>query len=137
MGGFGSGFVGIVGFGGGFGLALVASGDPLNAIQDMMHSQDKGGTPKRGNSSGNATMSISDLTTGMRNWLGRGVRKITNSSGDRIFMSQDGLRKIRFDIKNPSPHISPHAHFEVFVDGGWIPVDPASPQVYPRDVPQW
>jgi len=78
---------------------------------------------------------IDNLANGMMDWLGNDVRVITNPSGDKIFMSNDGLRKIRFDINNPSPHSNPHAHFEQLIGGRWRPVNPGSPQIYPSNVP--
>ena len=35
-----------------------------------------------------------------KKWLGNNYKTITNKAGDHIFISNDGLRKIRFDIKN-------------------------------------
>jgi len=78
---------------------------------------------------------VATLTREMNNWLGSGARVITNRSGDKIFISRDGLRKARFDINNPSPHNSPHAHFEQFTGGAWRPINPNHPQIYPRGVP--
>ena len=33
-------------------------------------------------------------------------------SGDKIFLSKDGTRRLRFDLNNPKPHSNPHAHVE-------------------------
>eukprot|EP01132_Coremiostelium_polycephalum_P003902 gene3902-4871_t len=52
-----------------------------------------------------------------KNWLGEDYSFITNKSGDDIFMSKDGLRKIRFDIKNPhgdAPHIHLEMQFKIY-----------------------
>ena len=78
---------------------------------------------------------VDDLAKGIRDWVGKDARVITNQNGDRIFLSSDGLRKARFDINNPSPHRSPHAHFEQFINGQWRPVNPNTPQIYPINVP--
>ena len=78
---------------------------------------------------------VDDLSRGIRDWLGNGTRVIKNKSGDTVFVSQDGLRKVRFDINNPAPHNSPHVHFERFVNGKWKPVNPNMSQIYPFNVP--
>ncbi|MCL2649345.1 MAG: hypothetical protein FWD61_20515 [Phycisphaerales bacterium] len=65
-------------------------------------------------------------------FLGKDARVITNKAGDTVFLSKDGLRRVRFDIKNPSPHAYPHSHVEVNVNGKWV----KSGQLYPYDVIQ-
>ncbi len=61
----------------------------------------------------------------------------TNKHGDKIFISKDGTRKIRFDIKNPSnkPETNipdrPHGHVEELKNGDWIDVGPH--RIYPRE----
>jgi RHS repeat-associated protein len=62
-------------------------------------------------------------------YLGNSVKVIINKAGDRIFLSQDGLKRIRFDIKRPHPHKNPHAHVEQKVDGKW-----RGGRAYPKDV---
>lgn len=37
-------------------------------------------------------------------------------AGDKIFLSADKCRRIRFDINRPFPHQSPHAHVEELVN---------------------
>ncbi len=64
-------------------------------------------------------------------WLGSDARTITNSAGDKIFLSKDGLRRVRFDFKNPAPHINPHMHVEQLINGKWV----KSGQIYPVGVP--
>ncbi len=66
-----------------------------------------------------------------REWLGPGGRAITNDAGDKIFLSQNGLRRIRVDIKRPYPHEFGHAHVKEFIDGKWVRSGP----IYPSDVP--
>jgi hypothetical protein len=66
----------------------------------------------------------------IENFLGPEARVITNSAGDKVFMSKDGLRRVRFDINRPAPHKSPHAHIENLVNGKWQKSGP----IYPRDV---
>ena len=46
-------------------------------------------------------------------------------------MSKDGLRKIRFDIKN-SHGDAPHIHFEVFKNGKWKDALPGTHRIYPK-----
>lgn len=64
-------------------------------------------------------------------WLGENVRAITNKNGDKVFTSEDGTKRLRFDINNTSPHKNPHGHVEEFIDGKWIKSGP----IYPIDVP--
>lgn len=44
-------------------------------------------------------------------------------------MSKDGLRKMRFDVKNPHGDI-PHAHLEVFKNGKWVDAIPGNHRLY-------
>jgi RHS repeat-associated protein len=53
-------------------------------------------------------------------WLGDGAQVITNRAGDKIFLSENGTRRIRFDINRPHPHVNPHAHVEELVNGRWV-----------------
>jgi len=68
-----------------------------------------------------------DVTT----FLGKDARVITNEAGDTVFLSKDGLRRVRFEFNDPSPHTSPHTHVEVKVNGEWVKSGP----LYPSDVP--
>ncbi|MFZ4773477.1 MAG: RHS repeat-associated core domain-containing protein [Chlamydiia bacterium] len=63
-------------------------------------------------------------------WLGEGTLLIYNNAREPIFMSQDGLRKARFDFIRPFPHNNPHMHLETFNGRKWI-----GPHIYPSDVP--
>ncbi|MCF7852745.1 MAG: hypothetical protein K9M07_05855 [Simkaniaceae bacterium] len=74
---------------------------------------------------------ITKLEKQISNWLGNNTQLIKNKAGDSIFLSSDGMKKIRFDFKRPYPHESPHMHFECFVDGEWKEIN----RVYPIDVP--
>ena len=67
----------------------------------------------------------------IKTWLGADAKVITNKAGDKIFMSKDGLRKVRFDIKNPHGD-SPHVHFEELLNGSWEDVIPGVHRVYPK-----
>jgi RHS repeat-associated protein len=81
---------------------------------------------------GSRTPSLVDDTVKRADeWLGPDVRMITNGAGDKIFLSDDGLRRIRFDLRSPAPHASPHAHVEEFVNGRWVKSGP----IFPTDVP--
>jgi hypothetical protein len=64
-------------------------------------------------------------------WLGDSVRFARNHAGDPVFLSKDGLRKVRFDFNKPFPHESPHLHLEELVNGEWKEIS----RVYPFDVP--
>ena len=66
-------------------------------------------------------------------YLGEGTRLIKNEAKDSIFISKDGLRKIRFDFISPKPHTNPHMHVEYLNGYKWID----SGQIYPKDVPNF
>jgi len=69
-------------------------------------------------------------TNAVVEWLGPGTRTITNKAGDKIFLSQDGLRRLRFDFIRPSPHVNPHIHVDEFINGAW-----KTTRIYPVGVP--
>lgn len=64
-------------------------------------------------------------------WLGKDFKTITNKAGDNIFMSKDGLRKMRFDIKN-SHGDAPHIHLEIFKNSKWRDAIPGTHRIYPK-----
>jgi len=80
---------------------------------------------------GKAPNKITDLVKDMKDWLGNDAKVITNKNGDKVFMSSDGTRRIRFDINNTSPHNNPHGHVEELINGKWVKSGP----IYPKDVP--
>jgi RHS repeat-associated protein len=55
-----------------------------------------------------------------QSWLGKDYKVITNKAGDKIFISKDGLRKMRFDINKPYPHKNSHSHIEELINGKWV-----------------
>ena len=56
---------------------------------------------------------VEKVSKEVKNFLGPDYKSITNKSQDSIFISKDGLRKIRFDIKN-SHGDRPHIHMEEY-----------------------
>jgi hypothetical protein len=58
---------------------------------------------------------------------------IKNKAGDSVFLSKDGTRKVRFDLKHPAPHSNSHGHVEEFIKGKWNKSGP----IYPIDVPHY
>ncbi|MDL2225931.1 hypothetical protein LJC20_07070 [Eubacteriales bacterium OttesenSCG-928-M02] len=88
-----------------------------------------------GNSgAGNSGAKVKEVSNQAVEWLGDDSRVITNKSGDKVFVSADGTRKVRFDLNNPGPyHQSPHGHVEELINGSWN----KSGQVYPWDVPHY
>ena len=64
-------------------------------------------------------------------WLGKDFKTITNKAGDKIFMSKDGLKKMRLDIKNPHGNV-PHIHLEIFKNGKWRDAIPGTHRIYPK-----
>jgi len=66
-----------------------------------------------------------------KSWLGEDARVIVNKAGDKIFISKDGLRKIRFDINNSHRDI-PHIHLQELKNGKWKDVIPNAHRLYPK-----
>jgi hypothetical protein len=65
-----------------------------------------------GMESGVKVAEVVQIEKTISDWLGKGARFIKNEAGDSVFLSKDGLRRVRFDFKNPSPHHNLHAHVE-------------------------
>jgi len=74
---------------------------------------------------------LSKAVESAKKWLGDLGKHFENDAGNHGFMNKAGTKKIRFDIKNPSPHENPHAHLEELINGKWRGVG----QIYPKDVP--
>ncbi|VHO02398.1 hypothetical protein [Candidatus Rhabdochlamydia sp. T3358] len=74
---------------------------------------------------------IVQLEQQISSWLGESTQLIRNGAGDPIFLSKDGIRKVRFDFNRPFPRESPHLHFEHFIDGEWKEIN----RIYPSNVP--
>ena len=73
----------------------------------------------------------SALSKDIAGWLGEDTRIITNKAGDKVFLSSDELRRVRFDINNPYPHAEAHAHIEISKNGKWVGAN-GSTQIYPK-----
>ena len=78
-----------------------------------------------------AVGNVDNAARNARSWLGKGYKPITNKAGDNIFMSKDGLRKMRFDIKNTLGD-KPHIHLEQKVNGKWKDATNVH-RIYPKD----
>ena len=76
---------------------------------------------------------INFIKTQLELWLGKGSMMIFNKYRDPIFISKDGLRKLRIDLLNPHPHQFPHIHFERFNGNKWREIA----RIYPCDVPHY
>ena len=77
-----------------------------------------------------STIKVTEAAKSAVGWLGKEFKTITNKAGDKIFMSQDGLRKMRFDI-NSSQGDKPHVHLEVFKNGKWTDATDVH-RIYPK-----
>lgn len=71
-----------------------------------------------------------ELAKEVAEWLGKDARVIVNKSGDVVFLSADGTRRLRFDFHRTAPQQSPHAHLEELMGGQWVKSGP----IYPADV---
>jgi hypothetical protein len=74
---------------------------------------------------------VDDVAKQAKNWLGKDAKVITNKAGDNIFMSKDGLRKIRFDINNPHGDF-PHIHLELYKNSKWQDAISGIHRIYPK-----
>ncbi len=74
---------------------------------------------------------VGEAANAIERCLGPNAKGITNKAGDTVHVSEDGLRRIRFDLNKPHPHESPHSHVEEFINGKWEKSGP----IYPTDVP--
>ncbi|MCK5228880.1 MAG: hypothetical protein KAR13_01360, partial [Desulfobulbaceae bacterium] len=79
-----------------------------------------------------ASKDVGGVADDIAGWLGKDAKVITNKAGDKIFLSKEGTKRFRFDIKNPHPHKSPHGHVEILKNGKWKKSGP----IYPKDVPK-
>ena len=52
--------------------------------------------------------------------------------GDNVFISNDGVRKMRFDINN-SQGDRPHIHLEINKNGKWKDAISGNHRIYPKD----
>ena len=84
-----------------------------------------------GYSSLQSAANIGKVANSARGWLGRGYKVIRNKSGDYIFTSRDGLRKMRFDLKNTTGD-RPHIHLEVYRNGKWRDAT-TTHRIYPKN----
>jgi hypothetical protein len=75
--------------------------------------------------------SISTTVQYISDWLGDDVQTKINGHGDRVFLSADGEKRVRFDLNYPNPHNNPHGHIEELVNGQWIKSGP----IFFADVP--
>ena len=103
---------------------IVSVKDDIARVYDDLCKKKTMGTGKTANK-------IDNLANDINKWIGKDGRVITNASGDKIFLSKDGTRKVRFDINNPLPHNNPHGHVEQLINGKWMKSGP----LYPTDVP--
>jgi hypothetical protein len=80
----------------------------------------------------NKIRNVFQLEKQLSEWLGEGSKLVRNNAGDPVFLSKDGLRRVRFDFNKPKPHENPHAHVEFNIgDDRWEGYG----QIYPKDVP--
>ena len=76
---------------------------------------------------------VLNLEREISNWLGSNTKMIKKTSGDRLFVSNNGAKRVRFDLKHPAPHSNSHGHIEEFINGTWNKSGP----IYPIDIPHY
>lgn len=76
---------------------------------------------------------IGSVAKDIEEYLGKDVSiKSKPKSTDKIFMSEDGTKKVRFDIDKPHGD-SPHMHFQVKnLQGEWVDAIPGNHRIYPK-----
>jgi hypothetical protein len=80
-----------------------------------------------------SSRNVQEAYSSAKAWLGEDCRMIIKDSGDITLISKDGLRKLRFDIKNP--HGYPfHVHLEVFKKGDWVDAISGVHHLYPKGI---
>ena len=79
----------------------------------------------------NEVNGVNNIVMYVKEWLGEDAKAIRNKAQDDIFMSKDGLRKIRFDIRNSQGDL-PHIHLEEFINGKWRDAIPGTHRIYPK-----
>lgn len=77
------------------------------------------------------TNKVADAVNLAKQWLGIDAKVIQNAKGDYVFISKDGLRKIRFDINSPHGD-APHIHLEILKNGKWKNAIPRTHRIYPQ-----
>ncbi len=75
---------------------------------------------------------INDAVKRAEDFLGKNPRVITNQHGDKIFLSEDGTKRMQFHINKTHPHESPHVHMDEKINGDWVKSGP----IYPGGVPR-
>ncbi len=91
-----------------------------------------GGVSRAGNVARGAARSsgkLPKISNQLKNWLGKEYRVITNKAGDTVLLSKDGLRKMRWNVKNPHGY-DPHMHLEVLKNGEWLDAVPGKHHLY-------
>lgn len=86
---------------------------------------------KAGRISHKAIDAFEEVSNLAKGFLGPGYKAITNKSGDNVFMSSDGLRKMRFDLLNPGGD-RPHVHLEIYKNNDWYDAIKGVHRIYPQ-----
>ncbi|MFA6119203.1 MAG: hypothetical protein WCT85_06030 [Parachlamydiales bacterium] len=74
---------------------------------------------------------VDEVAIQLKQWLQEDYTVITNKAGDKVFLSKDGLRKIRYDFENPHGDI-PHMHIQEKINGKWVDASD-SHRIYPKN----
>jgi hypothetical protein len=74
---------------------------------------------------------VDEVAIQLKQWLQEDYNVITNKSGDKVFLSKDGLRKVRYDFIN-SHGTQPHMLIEIKVNDEWIDAADIH-RIYPKD----
>ena len=89
------------------------------------------GAMAAGSAAGAASGAVDDAVNAARQWLGKDYKKIVNDAGDMIYMSKDGAKKIRFDMRNTHGDL-PHVHLEVLKGNKWVDALKGTHRIYPK-----
>ncbi|MEW6609825.1 MAG: RHS repeat-associated core domain-containing protein, partial [bacterium] len=74
---------------------------------------------------------IGNVAKKVEKYLGKDYKVITNQKGDKILLSKDGTRRIRFDMKNTHGD-RPHVHIEEKIGRHWRDATDKH-RIYPKE----
>lgn len=82
-----------------------------------------------------SSSNVAKTKSRIQEYLGKNVQKIENpDNGNITYQSQDGMKEVRFDVGNPTPHQNVHTHVVEYEQTfqGKVRID--DKKVYPSDV---
>jgi len=81
-----------------------------------------------------AGRNVEDLLSRVVDFVGDDARAFLNEAGDLVVQSADELKEVRFDMRRPHPHQSPHVHVIEYERVKNKKVEVRNDRRYPSDV---